>query len=88
TATAAFDSPVPADTRLGLLCGDTARPCDSGGRTVCTCFGVGLETLQAAIVERRLASIAEIGAALRAGTNCGSCIPEISAILRQGDARG
>ena len=86
-ATAAFDSPVPADTRLGLLCGDTARPCDSG-RTVCTCFGVGLETLQAAIVERRLASVAEIGAALRAGTNCGSCIPEISAILRQGDARG
>ncbi|MGB6509151.1 MAG: (2Fe-2S)-binding protein [Xanthobacteraceae bacterium] len=25
--------------------------------------------------------MAEIGAALRAGTNCGSCIPELKAIL-------
>ena len=30
----------------------------------------------------RLTTVAEIGAALRAGTNCGSCIPELKAILR------
>jgi assimilatory nitrate reductase catalytic subunit len=29
-----------------------------------------------------LRSVSEIGVALRAGTNCGSCIPEIEEILR------
>jgi NAD(P)H-nitrite reductase large subunit len=32
--------------------------------------------LREAIRERRLASVAEIGDVLRAGTNSGSCIPE------------
>jgi assimilatory nitrate reductase catalytic subunit len=38
------------------------------------------------IASRRLTTIAEIGAALRAGTNCGSCIPELQAILRDAQA--
>jgi assimilatory nitrate reductase catalytic subunit len=42
-----------------------------------------LHTLHDAIVSRRLTSVAEIGAALRAGTNCGSCIPELNAILNE-----
>jgi assimilatory nitrate reductase catalytic subunit len=52
-----------------------------GGRTICACFGVGLKTLHNAIAARRLTTVAEIGANLRAGTNCGSCIPELKAIL-------
>jgi assimilatory nitrate reductase catalytic subunit len=51
------------------------------GKTICACFGVGLHTLHGAIAQRRLTSVAEIGAVLRAGTNCGSCIPELKAIL-------
>ena len=35
------------------------------------------------IAHRRLTSVAEIGAALRAGTNCGSCLPELHAILHR-----
>jgi assimilatory nitrate reductase catalytic subunit len=54
----------------------------AAGPTVCACFGIGLPVLHRAIVERRLTSVAEIGANLRAGTNCGSCIPELQAILR------
>ncbi|MFZ3335785.1 MAG: (2Fe-2S)-binding protein [Xanthobacteraceae bacterium] len=42
---------------------------------------VGLQSLHDAIAQKRLTSVAEIGAALRAGTNCGSCIPELKAIL-------
>jgi assimilatory nitrate reductase catalytic subunit len=42
---------------------------------------VGLHTLHGAIAQRRVTSIAEIGAVLRAGTNCGSCIPELKTIL-------
>jgi assimilatory nitrate reductase catalytic subunit len=53
----------------------------AAGPTICACFGVGLQTLHSAIASRRLTSVAEIGAMLRAGTNCGSCIPELRAIL-------
>jgi assimilatory nitrate reductase catalytic subunit len=56
------------------------------GPIVCACFAVGLRTLHRAIADRRVTSVAEIGAALRAGTNCGSCIPELNAILRAAQA--
>jgi assimilatory nitrate reductase catalytic subunit len=55
----------------------------AAGPTICSCFGVGLNTLHDAILSRRLTTVAEIGAALRAGTNCGSCIPELNAILHR-----
>ena len=57
------------------------------GPTICACFGVGLHTLHGAIASRRLTSVAEIGAVLRAGTNCGSCIPELNAILNSAQAQ-
>jgi assimilatory nitrate reductase catalytic subunit len=71
--------------RTTLLAGNVmdANSAATPGRIVCACFAVGLNMLQRAILERRAANLAEIGATLRAGTNCGSCIPELSAILRQ-----
>ena len=51
------------------------------GRTVCACFQVGLNTLVRAIAEQGLTSPQAIGAALKAGTNCGSCVPELRQIL-------
>lgn len=74
-----------ARTRLLALCLGQSGAVDDPDGTVCACFSVGARVLNRAIIERRLTSIAEVGAALRAGTNCGSCIPEIAAILR--DAR-
>jgi assimilatory nitrate reductase catalytic subunit len=56
------------------------------GRTICACFGVGLNALYRMIAGRRSTTVAEIGTALRAGTNCGSCIPELKAILRDAQA--
>jgi assimilatory nitrate reductase catalytic subunit len=69
--------------RAYLLAGDPAGAAaqSAAGRTICACFGVGLHTLHGAIASRRLTSVAEIGTVLRAGTNCGSCIPELKAIL-------
>jgi assimilatory nitrate reductase catalytic subunit len=69
--------------RTGMLVGNpdrltTQRAC---GPTVCACFGVGLHTLHRTIADQRLTSLKEIGSILRAGTNCGSCIPELKAIL-------
>ena len=74
-----------ARTPLLALCLGQSGAVDDPDGTVCACFSVGSRALNCAIIERRLTSIAEVGAALRAGTNCGSCIPEIAAILR--DAR-
>lgn len=51
------------------------------GPMICACFGVGLNTILAAVEERNLSSVDEIGALLQAGTNCGSCRPELAVLL-------
>jgi len=50
------------------------------GATVCACFGVGANTIRDA-VRGGCTSVDEVGRQLRAGTNCGSCRPEIARIL-------
>jgi len=78
------------EARAFVLAGSSAvaRGRDAAGPTICACFGVGLHTLHNAIANRRLTSIAEVGANLRAGTNCGSCIPDIKAILSRAQMHG
>ena len=53
------------------------------GTIVCVCFDVGMKTILAAITSQGLASVAQVGQALRAGTNCGSCRPAIARLLDQ-----
>jgi assimilatory nitrate reductase catalytic subunit len=72
---------VEPKARLGLVAGMRMSARVDSGPIVCACFAVGLRTLERAIVERRLTSVAAIGEALRAGTNCGSCRPELRALL-------
>jgi assimilatory nitrate reductase catalytic subunit len=73
---------IDPERRTCLLAGQSgAAVTNDSGPTICACFGVGLRTLHRTIATRRLTSLAEIGAVLRAGTNCGSCIPELKAIL-------
>jgi assimilatory nitrate reductase catalytic subunit len=66
--------------RGSLLAG---RPADGAdpGPTVCACFAVGLNDILTTIREQRLTSVEAVGAALKAGTNCGSCLPEIKRIV-------
>ncbi len=47
---------------------------------VCVCFGVGAKAIQAAI-DGGCGNVEAVGAATRAGTNCGSCRPEIRTLL-------
>jgi assimilatory nitrate reductase catalytic subunit len=68
--------------RPSLLAGSRAVPAAPSGRVVCSCFSVGVETLTRTIRARNLTDTASIGAALGAGTNCGSCLPELRQILR------
>ncbi len=65
----------------GVLAGHPGAGTADTGPTVCACFNIGLHTIIAAISDQRLASVAAIGAALQAGTNCGSCRPELQGIL-------
>jgi assimilatory nitrate reductase catalytic subunit len=82
---ALLDGLVAEAARPGLLSGRTlaAKPAE---RNICACFGVGVATIRAAILDRRMTSVAEIGAALSAGTNCGACVPELKEILRDAHA--
>jgi assimilatory nitrate reductase catalytic subunit len=48
---------------------------------VCACFGVGRERILSAIRRDRLETPQAIGAKLQAGTNCGSCVPELKALI-------
>jgi assimilatory nitrate reductase catalytic subunit len=51
------------------------------GPVLCSCFGVGVNTIVRAIETQGLMSVDAVGDALQAGTNCGSCRPEIAALL-------
>lgn len=58
-------------------------PANRGRRegAVCSCFAVGRASIEQAILAGRLTRADQVGKAVRAGTNCGSCIPEIEGIL-------
>ncbi|HEY8570357.1 nitrate reductase, partial [Microbulbifer sp.] len=52
----------------------------AGAQMVCTCLQVSRKEIETAIAEGAT-SIGELGERLGCGTNCGSCKPEISALL-------
>jgi assimilatory nitrate reductase catalytic subunit len=79
---ASLGGPVPDSLRYRLLAGLARDGAAEEGPRVCACFGVGRDAIRHAVVTHRLRNTAEIGRALRAGTNCGSCIPELEEILR------
>lgn len=75
---------LPIAARRGLLSGRPVGEEDDPGRIVCSCFRVGINTLQRAIRSNALTSVEQIGACLKAGTNCGSCVPELNMLLQAG----
>src|SRR5262245_28643770 len=74
---------VPATARRMLLSGRSADGLVESGPLVCTCFGVGLRQIHAALAGRAAATVDDIGRALKAGTNCGSCLPELKRIVNE-----
>ena len=70
------------DQRRMLLSGKPAQGLASAGPVVCACFGVGRNTICDAIAAGAR-SAAELGLRLKAGTNCGSCIPELKRLIAQ-----
>jgi assimilatory nitrate reductase catalytic subunit len=70
-----------------LLSGQSADGMADTGPTICACFGVGLNTIRNTLASGLAADVASIGTALRAGTNCGSCLPELKKIVAQQETR-
>ncbi|WP_293003339.1 molybdopterin dinucleotide binding domain-containing protein, partial [Nevskia sp.] len=78
------DQLAPED-RVGLLIGEPLSRHDDAGATVCSCFGIGRKTIEAAI-KGGCATPAELGAKLKCGTNCGSCVPELKTAIAEHQA--
>ncbi|MBL4720804.1 MAG: (2Fe-2S)-binding protein, partial [Alphaproteobacteria bacterium] len=84
---ALFDGDLNRAGRMSLLAGRPTGVKETG-RIVCSCFSVGLNRIKGAIESQNLTTVDEIGAALQAGTNCGSCKPELNNLLRDSVAVG
>ncbi|WP_159006970.1 nitrate reductase [Bradyrhizobium sp. S69] len=80
----AADALTPDQCRM-LLSGKSMDGLADAGPIVCACFGVGRGTICDAIAAGAN-SAAAIGAQLKAGTNCGSCIPELKRLIAQAGA--
>ncbi|KRB21986.1 nitrate reductase [Mesorhizobium sp. Root695] len=71
---------VDRRARLAIVAGRPGGIDLDRGAIVCSCFGVGANQIAEA-VRRGCGSVGAIGAALHAGTNCGSCRAEIRVII-------
>jgi len=69
--------------RRMLLSGRAADGLVEIGPVICACFGVGLNVIREAIASKCATNVEAIGKALRAGTNCGSCLPELKRIVHE-----
>ena len=84
TVKALFEAESVGDAqRRAVLSGKSADGLADPGPVICACFGVGLNVIRDAIASGKAANVEDIGKALRAGTNCGSCLPELKKILGQ-----
>jgi assimilatory nitrate reductase catalytic subunit len=81
---ALFEAEALGDAqRRAVLSGKSTSGLADPGPVVCACFGVGLNTIRNAILSGGASNAEDIGKALRAGTNCGSCLPELKKIVGQ-----
>ena len=67
--------------RLRVLAGRAGAEEPDHGAIVCACFEIGLNQIVEAVTTGGCLTVAAVGAALKAGTNCGSCRPEIGRIV-------
>jgi assimilatory nitrate reductase catalytic subunit len=67
---------------LAALAGRAQADQPDAGATVCACFNVGRNTLLEAVTKGAI-TVAALGEVTCAGTNCGSCKPELAALLAQ-----
>ncbi|WP_227680706.1 (2Fe-2S)-binding protein [Psychrobacter proteolyticus] len=81
-----FDSTdsIPANQRYKwLLAGRPATGYVDPGSLVCSCMAVGEHIIIDTITKQQCTSAHAVGKACRAGTNCGSCVSHINALIEE-----
>ena len=73
------DMELTKDQRRYIL-SVTGCELEDPGQLICSCYQVGSNAIEAAIAEG-CHSLEQLGSQLKCGTNCGSCIPELNAML-------
>ncbi len=58
------------------------KPAETEERIVCKCFDVSEEKIRRVAIENHLTTVEEISDFTKAGGGCGTCIPDIEAILK------
>lgn len=71
------------EARLRLLAARAGADQPNRGAIVCSCFSVGVNQITYAVCVGGCQSVDEIGAELQAGTNCGSCRPELRRLINE-----
>ncbi len=67
--------------RARLLAGSPGTGEKGADRMICACYSVSAGVIREAIAREGINSVEEIGRRLKAGSNCGSCKPELKALL-------
>jgi len=73
------------EQRRTLLTGLPPSGSPNAGAIICACFNVGEKTIRDTIKQKNLKTAKAVGDCLKAGTNCGSCLPEIKGLLARAD---
>ncbi|MDE0590484.1 molybdopterin-dependent oxidoreductase [Halocynthiibacter sp. C4] len=72
---------IGSEASAHVLAGVPGADQPDPGATVCSCMNVGINTLKAAISDGAR-TVEALGECTGAGTNCGSCKPELQALLK------
>jgi len=77
-----FEEAEIADSvRPSLLAGGVPERTGAVSGIVCSCFSIARSALVEAIRTQAATTAADIGRLLGAGTSCGSCVPELNALI-------
>ena len=68
--------------RKALLAGQPMSMGNSEGALVCSCFKVGKNRMIETIKAKNITDEKQVTACLKAGGNCGSCLPEIRGLIK------
>ena len=74
---------LSAKERAALLQGTPPADVEDVGKIICACFNVGEKTIRKAVMEGGAKDTQAVGELCQAGTNCGSCRPEITELVKQ-----
>ncbi|QRV23609.1 nitrate reductase [Marinomonas foliarum] len=75
----AINTSLSAQDRLAILVGIPANLEDKGD-IVCSCYQIGSKQIEKAVTSG-VCSVDGLGARLKCGTNCGSCLPELKRFI-------